>query len=150
MAKIQSSLNTSLAMTAVDTVKYLAIKVPRSEGAKAVFLLEAEVDPAAPDNVATDTIGVVKAAILLGKQTPSAVEISENGALTTRSFFKIITDTTLGESIIYVLDGPTNKKGMYKISEDEDGTFYITLAVTSSDCVAVRAMGARLDFMIVK
>lgn len=151
MSKIPAAVNGSKTESAANTYTPDYVEVPKSTGAKAVFLTHVELDPSLPDNTAVST-GCIKSSVAVGKQTShTSCSLANAGTVTTRKAIReIINAADPDAQIAPVYDGPSEKRGMFEVPEDGDGKFYVTVGVQGAASVGAGNVGYRLDFIIVR
>jgi len=137
--------NSSKVESAANTLTYENVEVPNSSGARNVHLVRAELDPDAPEYVAASDTVVVAIAIL-GKSTPTSVDLAQVGAITTKSITKFSTGAA---QFAAVVSGPDQAQGRWEIPKNpSDGKYYFTIAVKGSNNVAAKYVRYRCDFEV--
>lgn len=140
--------NILAAETSINTLKYESIEVPNSSGAKMVLIEDVLLDCDGPQAVAS-TETVVTGGVFSGKLAPTAINPNEGG-LVAMVKEELFCDAS-GVRVYHNSGGPVDREGPFPVYRDtRDSKFYVTIAVKSTDCTAVRSAYARLDYTVVR
>jgi ribosomal protein S8E len=144
MAILYPWKNSSKAEGAANTIGVDHIEVPESAGAKSVHILSVELDPDGPDYVAAANTAT-KAVCIAGKVTPTTCNLSNEGAVTTKS----VQNKSTGAAIFAcVNDGPDQARGRWAVPKAVDGKYFVTIAVLGSNNTAAKTVHYRIDFEV--
>lgn len=123
-----------LTETVINTIKYLAIAVPNTAGAKAVFLKRIVQIASKPDMVAS-TLCVVNTLTQMGNLVPTVCEMSQAAPINKQSALQHSDATPLPIFCNWV--GPFELANMSRrIPKHTDGSYYITASVKSENASA--------------
>jgi hypothetical protein len=124
---------------------YDNVEVPNSQGAKTVWLTHAELDVGKPTPSAAGTDAYAEACIILGKAAPTAVNISQVGALQSKKT-TVVSNGTAAIGVAY--EGPEQKVGLFPVPMHGDGKYYFTIAVKGAGASSTATVAYRCDFLI--
>ena len=144
MNKRLESANGTVTESAANTITNSQVEVPNSYGAKKVFVRSAELDPFEPDVVASGW-SKTYAVACAGKQTPTSATLADQGAFTTKEKRLWCASTA---PVVRATDGPDQYMGPRQIFPDQDGKFYVTIAVLGSGNSAAKNVRYNIEFMV--
>lgn len=145
MPIIYTFKNGSKAESAANTMTYDNVEVPESYGAKRVFVVRAEMDVSVPDYIAASQT-LTGACLIAGKTAPSAVEISEPGAITSVRAIQLSTGAAQFASMHH---GPDQAQGHWEVPRNAaDNKFYITVGVKGGGNTNAKTVYYRVDFEV--
>lgn len=139
----RENVNTVKAETGLNTLSYLAVEVPNSMGAQRVDLVYALLQLPVPETVAA-TVTIINGALLAGKKTPTGLSLDSPDQLLTKGREKI---TEAGPAVKAVVEtGPDEVIRRVPIRPEQDGRYYVTIAIKSTAATAVQSVFLRAEF----
>lgn len=145
MAIKSVAVNGVVTQTAVNTLKYEQILVPGSQNAKAVVIEDIELDVQEPDMVAS-TQTASMAMVVAGKKAPTSLLLSTEGAVHLVRDMMVCDATPL--PTVYEGANPKDREGPFPVSKEQDGSFYVTVAIQTAACTALKNCYYRIDFTV--
>lgn len=134
----------SVAMTALNTLKTVKVDLGLPANCKAAVVEDVMIDVLGPDLVAT-TLTRVKGLLAIGngESDITAVDASQPGCIVLAEE-TVVSDAT---PLPVVLTGatPVYREGPFKCVKDQDGNWYITLALISTACTNLKTIYYRVD-----
>jgi hypothetical protein len=119
--------------------------VPNSNGAAAVRLVFADLNPSEPEKIAS-TKTRVKASLGVGSQTPAGADLSESGAVA--SIEHILECEASKADPVFMTKGNAPYKGAVSVPKDSDGSFYYWAAVIGGNNVSVKKCDYFVQFIV--
>jgi hypothetical protein len=136
-----------LTQTVLNTAKWLKVVLPGTEGALKVILEDLIIDVSAPSIVAS-TRTTAYGTLYLGDQEAAAPGpgLESNGAVAT-VWEEYVSDAT-PLPVVHAGATPIMREGPFDIGRSPDGSYYITIYVTSAACTAMMSLTGRVDYTI--
>jgi len=138
------SVNTSIVETAANTLTPLQVEVPNSIGAKAVVMKYAELEVDLPDIVATRS--VTYGLLQVGKKTPTATNLSQADAVMNANVVEEGGAGPVTKGLL--ISGPECRDCRIPIRSEQDGKYYVTLAVKGVNNTGAKNCYLRAEFEV--
>jgi hypothetical protein len=136
-----------LAMTALNTFKTVKQDLGLGPNVKAVIIEDIAMELQSPDIVAS-TLTAVYGAVAIGNQETvlTSTVMSQPGVVIADK--NVIVSDATPLPVIYNCQAPVYREGPFQCYQDPDGLWYVTLAVHSVACTAVKSVQVRLDLTV--
>lgn len=144
MGRRMETAEGSVSESTVNTIKNSQIEVPNSSGAKKVYVRSAYLETEIPDIIAS---GWSKCRGLLqaGKQTPTSCLLDETAAI-------IASEQNIwcasSAPVIHFDSSPLQYRGPREVKPDQDGKFWVTVAVLGSQQTTTKTVYYTVEFVI--
>lgn len=145
MTAVAGHKHGSLTMSALNTLKVEKVDLGLPKTCKAAVVEDLLIDVGAPDVVAsTKTVTQGLFAIGNGENVITAINPAQAGCILIAQEIYVSDATPLPTVIVGA--NPNDREGPFGLVKDADGNWYITLAIDTSNCTALKSIQYRVDY----